>query len=162
LDALAAHDARKAELVKLRYFAGLTLEEAAAALDLSERTAKRATLLGGHDSAAAASQSHPVRQRHRPDLAWGPSLSRDRTQNTPFGAVPTAWRVLTGRPEAGKNPSLAAQESTTLAGRFEVKWRYEIQAAACGKGRGARAVWRFLWDGAGAIEIHNGVAERFN
>lgn len=41
LDALAAHDARKAELVKLRYFAGLTLEEAAAALEMSERTAKR-------------------------------------------------------------------------------------------------------------------------
>ena len=41
LDALAAHDARKAELVKLRYFAGLTLEETAAALDLSARTAKR-------------------------------------------------------------------------------------------------------------------------
>jgi RNA polymerase sigma factor (TIGR02999 family) len=41
LDALAAHDPRKAELVKLRYFAGLTLEEAGAVLDLSERTAKR-------------------------------------------------------------------------------------------------------------------------
>jgi len=41
LDALAAHDPRKAELVKLKYFAGLTLEEAGAALDLSERTAKR-------------------------------------------------------------------------------------------------------------------------
>jgi len=41
LDALAAHDARKAELVKLRYFAGLTLEEAAVALDFSVRTAKR-------------------------------------------------------------------------------------------------------------------------
>ena len=41
LDALAAHDPRKAELVKLRYFAGLTLEETAAALGLSERTAKR-------------------------------------------------------------------------------------------------------------------------
>ena len=41
LDALAAHDARKAELVKLRYFAGLTLEETAVALDLSERTVKR-------------------------------------------------------------------------------------------------------------------------
>jgi RNA polymerase sigma factor (TIGR02999 family) len=41
LDALAAHDARKAELVKLRYFVGLTLEEAAVALDISERTAKR-------------------------------------------------------------------------------------------------------------------------
>jgi RNA polymerase sigma factor (TIGR02999 family) len=41
LDALSAHDSRKAELVKLRYFAGFTLEEAAAALGLSERTAKR-------------------------------------------------------------------------------------------------------------------------
>ena len=41
LDALAAHDARKAELVKLRYFAGLTLEEAASVMGLSERTAKR-------------------------------------------------------------------------------------------------------------------------
>ncbi len=41
LDALAAHDARKADLVKLRYFAGLSLEETAAALNLSVRTAKR-------------------------------------------------------------------------------------------------------------------------
>ncbi len=41
LNALAAHDPRKAELVKLRYFVGLTLEEAGAALGLSERTAKR-------------------------------------------------------------------------------------------------------------------------
>ena len=39
--ALAAHDGRKAELVKLRYFAGLNLAEAAAALGLSERTASR-------------------------------------------------------------------------------------------------------------------------
>jgi RNA polymerase sigma factor (TIGR02999 family) len=41
LEALAIHDARKAELVKLRYFVGFTLEETAAALDLSVRTAKR-------------------------------------------------------------------------------------------------------------------------
>ena len=41
LDALAGHDPRKAEMVKLRYFGGLTLEEAAAVLDISERTAKR-------------------------------------------------------------------------------------------------------------------------
>jgi RNA polymerase sigma factor (TIGR02999 family) len=41
LDALAAHDAMKAELVKLRFFAGLTLPEAATALDLSEATGKR-------------------------------------------------------------------------------------------------------------------------
>ena len=41
LAALEAHDARKAELVKLRYFVGLTLEAAASILGLSERTAKR-------------------------------------------------------------------------------------------------------------------------
>jgi RNA polymerase sigma factor (TIGR02999 family) len=41
LDQLAAEDPLKAELVKLRYFAGLTLPEAAAALGLSERTTGR-------------------------------------------------------------------------------------------------------------------------
>jgi RNA polymerase sigma factor (TIGR02999 family) len=41
LDAFAKHDARKAELVKLKYFAGLTLEEAAEVLGTSFRTAKR-------------------------------------------------------------------------------------------------------------------------
>jgi RNA polymerase sigma factor (TIGR02999 family) len=41
LDALEAHDPRKAELVKLRYFVRLTLEEAAGTLGISERTAKR-------------------------------------------------------------------------------------------------------------------------
>jgi len=41
LDELAARDPQKAELVKLRYFAGLTIEEAALALGISEPTAKR-------------------------------------------------------------------------------------------------------------------------
>jgi RNA polymerase sigma factor (TIGR02999 family) len=41
LDHLAAHDATKAELVKLRFFAGLTLEEAGKVLQLSTPTAKR-------------------------------------------------------------------------------------------------------------------------
>jgi len=41
LDRLAAHDARKAEVVKLRYFTGLTLEEIAQALDVAEPTVKR-------------------------------------------------------------------------------------------------------------------------
>jgi len=41
LDRLAAHDAVKAELVKLRFFTGLTIEQAAQVLDLSEPTAKR-------------------------------------------------------------------------------------------------------------------------
>ena len=41
LDLLAHHDARKAELVKLRYFAGLTIDEAAAMLGIATPTAKR-------------------------------------------------------------------------------------------------------------------------
>lgn len=41
LDALALHDARKAELVKLRYFAGLSIDETADVLGISAPTAKR-------------------------------------------------------------------------------------------------------------------------
>ncbi len=41
LEKFAAHDARKAELVKLRFFAGLTNEQAARALKVSEPTVKR-------------------------------------------------------------------------------------------------------------------------
>jgi len=41
LDSLAAHDARKAELVKLHHFVGLTVEEAAAVLGITDRTARR-------------------------------------------------------------------------------------------------------------------------
>ena len=42
LDQLTAHDPVKARLVELRYFAGLTLEQAAQCLDLSLSTADRA------------------------------------------------------------------------------------------------------------------------
>jgi RNA polymerase sigma factor (TIGR02999 family) len=41
LAALAAEDPTKAELVKLRYFAGLSIEEAARSLGISPATAKR-------------------------------------------------------------------------------------------------------------------------
>ena len=41
LDLLAEHDPRKAQLVKLRYFAGLTIEESAKLLGISTPTAKR-------------------------------------------------------------------------------------------------------------------------
>src|SRR4051812_683879 len=41
LDRLAVHDARKAELVKLRYFAGLKIEEVAEVLGVSTPTVKR-------------------------------------------------------------------------------------------------------------------------
>jgi RNA polymerase sigma factor (TIGR02999 family) len=41
LDMLAKKDPQKAELVKLRYFAGMTIEEAAAVLGISAATAKR-------------------------------------------------------------------------------------------------------------------------
>ena len=39
LNKLASHDRRKAELVKLRFFAGLTIHQAAAALGIAESTA---------------------------------------------------------------------------------------------------------------------------
>ena len=41
LDDLAAHDAQVAELVKLRYFLGLSHQEAAATLEISRRAADR-------------------------------------------------------------------------------------------------------------------------
>ena len=41
LDLLAVEDEQKAELVKLRYFAGLTVEEAAQCLSISRATADR-------------------------------------------------------------------------------------------------------------------------
>jgi len=41
LEKLATHDKTKAELVKLRYFAGLSNEEVASVLGISEPTAKR-------------------------------------------------------------------------------------------------------------------------
>jgi RNA polymerase sigma factor (TIGR02999 family) len=41
LDKLAKKDPQKAELVKLRYFAGMTIEEAATVLRISAATAKR-------------------------------------------------------------------------------------------------------------------------
>lgn len=41
LDALTVHDPRKAELVKLRYFVGLSIEDAAELLGISTATAKR-------------------------------------------------------------------------------------------------------------------------
>src|ERR1044071_7726013 len=41
LEKLAAQDKQKADLVKLRYFVGMTIEEAAEALGISSGTAKR-------------------------------------------------------------------------------------------------------------------------
>jgi RNA polymerase sigma factor (sigma-70 family) len=41
LERLAAADAKRAEVVKLRYFGGLTLKETAQVLGISESTAKR-------------------------------------------------------------------------------------------------------------------------
>jgi RNA polymerase sigma factor (TIGR02999 family) len=42
LEQFAAHDPTKAKLVELRFFAGMTLEQAAACLDISLSTAERA------------------------------------------------------------------------------------------------------------------------
>jgi RNA polymerase sigma factor (TIGR02999 family) len=41
LEKFAVEDAQSAELVKLRYFVGMTMEEAASALDMAPRTAER-------------------------------------------------------------------------------------------------------------------------
>jgi len=41
LESLAEHDMTAAELVKLRYFVGMTMEEAASALGMAHRTAER-------------------------------------------------------------------------------------------------------------------------
>lgn len=41
LEALASHDARKAKVVELRFFAGLSVEETAVALDVSPQTVLR-------------------------------------------------------------------------------------------------------------------------
>ena len=41
LEKLATEDAKAAEIAKLRFFGGLTLEEAAQVLGVSDRTAKR-------------------------------------------------------------------------------------------------------------------------
>lgn len=41
LDALEVHDSRMAQIVQLRFFAGLSVEDTAAAMELSTRTVKR-------------------------------------------------------------------------------------------------------------------------
>jgi RNA polymerase sigma-70 factor, ECF subfamily len=41
LEKLAVHDQRKSQIVELRYFGGLTMEEIAAFLELSQRTVRR-------------------------------------------------------------------------------------------------------------------------
>jgi RNA polymerase sigma factor (TIGR02999 family) len=46
LDRLAAFDARKAQVIELRYFGGLTREEVAEAMDLTLATVKRDLMLG--------------------------------------------------------------------------------------------------------------------
>jgi len=62
LDRLAAHDARKAEVVKLRYFVGFSFEETAEVLGISVPTAKR-------DWAYARAWLHQeIGPKHRPSL----------------------------------------------------------------------------------------------
>ena len=56
LEKFAAEDAQKAELVKLRYFVGLSIEDAADILGISERTAQR------HWAYAKAWLMHEVRK----------------------------------------------------------------------------------------------------
>jgi RNA polymerase sigma factor (TIGR02999 family) len=69
---LAQHEPAKAELVKLRYFAGLSLEEAAACLGISAATAKRywAVARAWLFAALSAARQKP----HRPGIAPGLGL----------------------------------------------------------------------------------------
>lgn len=63
LDRLAVHDARKAEVVKLRYFVGFSFEETAEVLGISVPTAKR-------DWAYARAWLHQeIGPDHRPSLS---------------------------------------------------------------------------------------------
>ena len=89
LDRLAAHDPRKAELVKQRYFVGLTLEEITTVMGISEATAKRdwsyarawlmneikALLHQVHSNSAASGGGYPAAPRpprtRRPPSAGG-------------------------------------------------------------------------------------------
>src|SRR5260221_8786444 len=48
LDKLAAQDKAKAELVKLRYFVGMTIEESARMLGISERSEEHTSELQSH------------------------------------------------------------------------------------------------------------------
>ena len=59
LEKLAAQDKQKAELVKLRYFVGMTIEEAAEALGISTGTAKR------HWAYARAWLAQEITSKHR-------------------------------------------------------------------------------------------------
>jgi len=58
LEKFAALDPKKADLVKLRYFIGMTVAEAARALDISEQTAKR------HWAFARAWLHEEIKARH--------------------------------------------------------------------------------------------------
>jgi RNA polymerase sigma factor (TIGR02999 family) len=60
LDALARREPAKAELVKLRYFAGLSLEEAASCLGISSVTAKRYLAVARAWLFAALSNAEPT------------------------------------------------------------------------------------------------------
>src|SRR3954471_6277819 len=73
LTALAAREPLKAELVKLRYFAGLSVEEAAACLGISEVTAKRHWAVARARLYAALSD----------DEATGPGENKSRPDDTP-------------------------------------------------------------------------------
>ena len=61
LEKLAGEEPKKAELVKLRYFAGLSVEEAAELLGISEPTAKRWWAYAGAGSGGRSSCDGPMK-----------------------------------------------------------------------------------------------------
>ena len=89
LDRFAALEPRQAELVKLRYFAGLKIEEAAEVLGISEATAKRwwayarawlfheiqrLTIDESHRSSYGPTSSGPSSPRSPPSMQLGGSI----------------------------------------------------------------------------------------
>jgi RNA polymerase sigma factor (TIGR02999 family) len=72
LDKLAAEDASAAELVKLRYFVGMTMEEAASALGLGKRTAEN---LWTYAHSRAIARQSGISACSRGVLPSSPSLS---------------------------------------------------------------------------------------
>ena len=122
LEKFAALDARKAELVKLRYFVGMTFEEAAEALEIAVPTAKqwwayarawlRVELGAAPPERPSASQrsGHPVAGStgkqpvtNRPNRCFGPLRGRPRKMFV-FPVTKTGVQ-LSNKVEVNRRPS---------------------------------------------------------
>jgi RNA polymerase sigma factor (TIGR02999 family) len=81
LEEFALHDPLKARLVELRFFGGLTLEQAAACLEISLSTADRAWRYARAWLYAAMEDASPTESQREPDV-FRPSASHERSTST--------------------------------------------------------------------------------